>query len=68
MNDESPMREVGSQIRDIVSNCGSVKGSVQQERKRYGYRSAFWSGTSLHRRTVVIQGARGDMVLITSLT
>lgn len=36
MNDESPMREVGSQIRDIVSNCGSVEGSVQEERSQYG--------------------------------
>lgn len=67
MNDESPVREVGSQIRVIVSNCGSVEGSVQEERSQYGYRNAFWSGTGLHRRTVVNQGARGDRVLITSL-
>lgn len=60
MNDQSPIQEVGSQIRDTVSNCGSVEGSVQEVRRQYGYGNAFWSGTGLHRRTDGNQGARGD--------
>lgn len=43
MNDESPMQEVGSQIRDIVSQVAALsKVRSTKSAGKYGYGNAFW--------------------------